>query len=130
MDTKDANHQIAEIFCAATYDTSTHHNWQVEEVLKIFALPFNDLIFKAAAFYKDQPATIYVNENKIAKKQLATNIKKFKIRVGKQNLKKGINTVYFMFGKTYRPKDVLPNSADNRNIAAKFSKVSLQDLND
>ena len=89
-----------------------------------------NLLFTTATFYKDQPVTIYINENKVAKIELTTNIKEFKIPVKKQNLKKGINTIYFMFTKTYRPKDVLPKSEDVRNVAAKFSKVSLQDLND
>lgn len=87
------------------------------------------LRFKTATFYKDQPVTIYVNENKIAKIELTMNLKEFKIPIEKQNLLKGINTIYFMFEETYRPKDVLSNSADDRNISAKFNKISLQDLN-
>ena len=88
-----------------------------------------NLRFRAATFYKDQPVTVYVNENKITEVELTANIKEFRVPVEKQNLKKGINTVYFMFAKTYRPKDVLSNSTDDRNIAAKFNKISLQDLN-
>jgi len=89
-----------------------------------------NLLFTTATFYKDQSVTIYINENKIAKIDLTTSIKEFKIPVEKQNIKKGINTVYFMFTKTYRPKDVLSNSTDVRNLAAKFKKIELQNLND
>jgi hypothetical protein len=88
-----------------------------------------DLYFKAAAFYKNQPVTIYVNKNKITKVEFKTDIEEFKIPVKKQNLNKGINTIYFIFQKTYRPKDVSLNNTDDRNIAAKFYQISLQDLN-
>ena len=30
---------------AVTYGDNLKHDWKVEEILKLFALPFNDLIF-------------------------------------------------------------------------------------
>ena len=37
---------------AISYGDSLKHDWKVEEVLKLFALPFNDLIFKAAEIHR------------------------------------------------------------------------------
>ncbi len=44
--------EIAEILRLASYDANTRHDWQVDEILAIFALPFNDLIFKAAEIHR------------------------------------------------------------------------------
>lgn len=42
----------SEMLVAASYDVGTKHDWKVEEVLKLFALPFSDLIFKAAEIHR------------------------------------------------------------------------------
>lgn len=44
--------QKSEEIISSNYDTSSRHDWQAEEVLKIFALPFNDLLFKAAEIHR------------------------------------------------------------------------------
>jgi len=36
----------------STYSQAPRHDWKVEEVLEIFSLPFNDLIFKAAEIHR------------------------------------------------------------------------------
>lgn len=36
----------------SNYDPELKHDWQVEEVEKLFALPFNDLIFRAAEIHR------------------------------------------------------------------------------
>jgi len=48
----ESQNNIADILQLAAYDPSVKHDWQVDEVLKIFALPFNDLIFKAAEIHR------------------------------------------------------------------------------
>ncbi len=37
---------------AVTYGDNLKHDWKVEEILKLFALPFNDLVFKAAEVHR------------------------------------------------------------------------------
>jgi len=44
--------QQADITLSSAYSSATRHDWQVEEVLQFFALPFNDLIFKAAEIHR------------------------------------------------------------------------------
>lgn len=36
----------------SSYDTGTRHDFTAEEILKLFALPFNDLMFKAAEIHR------------------------------------------------------------------------------
>jgi biotin synthase len=46
-----------------SYDIATRHDWEVEEVLKLFELPFNDLIFKAAQIHREfhQPNSVQIS---------------------------------------------------------------------
>jgi len=39
-------------FVSASYSPKPRHDWQATEVLQLFALPFNDLIFKAAEIHR------------------------------------------------------------------------------
>lgn len=48
----ESQQNIAEILRLAAYDAKVRHDWQVEEVLQIFNMPFNDLIFKAAEIHR------------------------------------------------------------------------------
>ena len=50
---KEINENIkSEEALSASYDFSLRHDFSVEEVLQLFALPFNDLIFKAAEIHR------------------------------------------------------------------------------
>ncbi len=44
--------KVEEKIIALTYGNALKHDWMVEEVLALFALPFNDLIFKAAEIHR------------------------------------------------------------------------------
>ncbi len=50
--TLESQNNVDKILHMTPYDVSVRHDWQVEEVLKIFTLPFNDLIFKAAEIHR------------------------------------------------------------------------------
>ena len=45
-------HNLAKRLFDTLIDVETKHDWQVEEVLKLFEMPFNDLIFKAAEIHR------------------------------------------------------------------------------
>lgn len=45
-------HNLAKKLHDTMVKNKTKHDWQVEEVLDLFALPFNDLIFKAAEIHR------------------------------------------------------------------------------
>ncbi len=48
---KELHKTISET-SVSSYDTGTRHDFTVEEILKLFALPFNDLMFKAAEIHR------------------------------------------------------------------------------
>lgn len=85
------------------------------------------LRFKAGSFYKPQMLTVFVNRKEISKLVLPLELKNHEFNISKEYLNKGINFVYFMFKNTYQPKNIIPNSLDDRNLAAKFIKVELLD---
>lgn len=82
------------------------------------------LNFKASSFYKDQRVTIYLNKEKIQEINLSTNAKEYSVPIN-NNLEKGINTIYFIFDKYYRPYDVVSGSLDERRLSGKFNKIWL-----
>lgn len=45
-------HSLAQRLFDTLVEEKTKHDWQVEEVLKLFEMPFNDLIFKAAEIHR------------------------------------------------------------------------------
>lgn len=86
------------------------------------------LNFQSEAFYKEQPVTIYLNKKKVIKINLSTKKKNYSIPIDKE-FSEGINTVYFVFDKYYRPYDILPNSMDKRQLSAKIYKLFLTENN-
>lgn len=85
------------------------------------------LHFKAAAFNKDQPVTIYLNKKKITKINVSTIIKEYSVSIDTK-FEPGINMIYFVFDNYYRPTDVIPGSLDQRRISAKFLKIYLTEI--
>jgi biotin synthase len=49
---KEINEIKNEKTLSAAYDFGTRHDFQLQEILDLFALPFNDLIFKAAEIHR------------------------------------------------------------------------------
>lgn len=86
------------------------------------------LNFQVEAFYKEQPLIIYINKKKVAKLNIKTKKQNYSIPISK-DLDKGINTIYFVFDRYYRPFDVIPNSLDKRQLAAKFYQLYLSEKN-
>ena len=86
------------------------------------------LHFKTSAFNKSQPVTIYLNKKKVAKINISTEMKEYSVPVDIK-FETGINTVYFMFDKYYRPSDIISGSLDKRQLAAKFYQLFLTENN-
>ena len=57
---------------------------------------------------------------------MATDVKDYSMKVDKV-LDEGINTIYFMFGKSYRPAEVMEGSLDRRQLGGKFTKIFLSE---
>lgn len=86
------------------------------------------LHFDISAFNKDQPVTVYLNKKKITKINISTEKKEYSVPIDLK-FETGINTVYFMFDRYYRPSDIIPGSLDKRQLAAKFYQLFLTESN-
>lgn len=95
-------------------------------MFKIDKLKRFNLNFKASAFYKDQQITIYLNKKKIARIDMTTDVKEYSIPIN-ENFQPGINTVYFIFDRYYRPFDVISGSLDKRQLSGQFYQIYLAD---
>ncbi len=85
------------------------------------------LNFKAAAFNEDQPMTIYLNKKKITKINISTTINEYSVPIDTK-FEQGINTVYFVFDRYYRPSDLFPGNLDKRQLSAKFIQIYLTEI--
>lgn len=87
-----------------------------------------DLRFESSSFYKKQDVKIYINKKEIGKVIIPLGLKEFTIPIKEDTLVPGINFVYFMFSQSYKPKEVIPGSLDDRNLSAKFTKIYLREV--
>lgn len=84
------------------------------------------LQYTAASIINDIKTDVYVNKKKLQTVEISDKKKTYIIPVKEVMIRKGINVVYFMFGQTQRPSDVIPGSNDSRDLAAKFWEISLR----
>lgn len=87
-----------------------------------------NLQFMAASFYRAQKVTVYVNKQRIARIRMETRMKQYSVPVPPGYVNTGINTVFFVFEKMYRPFDVMSGSTDMRYLSAKFNNVQLSEV--
>ena len=86
------------------------------------------LEFEAASFYQEQKVKIYLNKDYVGELNLSTDNENYEIKLPK--LKRGVNTIHFVFDQSFEPKNVLAGSLDERELSAKFYHVTLKDGND
>lgn len=82
------------------------------------------LHFNGASFFNSQYVTIFLNQQKVVRINLSTEMKEYTIPI---NIKfdTGINTVYFIFDNYYSPSEVYPGNLDNRRLSGKFNRIWL-----
>jgi hypothetical protein len=85
------------------------------------------LHFEGASFNTPIPVKIFVNKKLIGELVLDQSFKEYKIKIEKANFDKGINTVYFIFDKGYRPLKIIPGSLDERQLSGQFKKIWLDE---
>lgn len=86
-----------------------------------------NLHFEGSALYQKQQVTIYVNQKKVAHLNMATHMKEYTVPVYKEWVE-NINTVHFIFKKTYQPKKIIMGNFDVRSIVAQFRKIYLTEI--
>jgi hypothetical protein len=102
--------------------------WQKSSVLfKVVNERRFVLNFKTKAFYKKIPTSIYIDKKKVTDIIIPLNETEFNITLN-FSLEKGLHTVYFLFDKSYTPSKVIVGSQDNRQLSAKFTRISLEKI--
>jgi hypothetical protein len=86
------------------------------------------LEFETASFYKNQEVKIYLNRKLAGKMNISTDKKTYTLYL--PQLKRGLNTIHFVFKQSFQPKDVLVGNQDERELSAKFYRVTLKEEND
>ena len=86
-----------------------------------------NLHFEASAFYQKQPVAIFVNNKKVASFTMGKHMKEYTVPVDTE-WSKNINTVHFIFKKSYQPKNIIAGNSDERSIAAQFRKIYLTEI--
>ncbi len=82
------------------------------------------LNFTAASFHKPDKMDIYLNKVKIGSVAIATELKDYTVTINNIQ-KEGINILYFISSNDYKPSKVVPGSADERSLGAKFTSINL-----
>jgi len=105
------------------------YRWVDEKSAQVFLksgnIPKKKLIFEIESFNKLQNIQIYINAHYIGAKKIQTERQQFTIDIG-NNIKPGMNIVFFKFSQTFKPSDVLQNSKDGRSLAAKFFSLKMK----
>jgi len=82
------------------------------------------LRFKAGSFYKDLKLTIYLNKKRVDELILSPEPMEYIVELD-NNIKIGINTIYFIFDKSYKPADVIEGNMDYRSLSGKFYYINI-----
>lgn len=83
---------------------------------------FKYLSFFSSSFHLPQKMSVAVNRREIGSVLIKTNLSEYKIKVA--NLKKGVNTIKFIFSRGFSPSEV-SQSPDKRILYCCFRKISL-----
>ena len=86
------------------------------------------LEFEAASFYQDQKVNIYLNKELAGELSVSTDKNVYNLKL--PQLRRGLNTIHFIFEQSFRPKDILVGNEDERELSAKFYRVTLREEND
>lgn len=81
------------------------------------------LHFSASAFQETQGLQIYINKEKAGKLSVSPGWNEYELTL--PELDSGINTVYFLFDKQFRPSDFDSGSQDMRSLSAMMKDIYL-----
>lgn len=105
------------------------YRWAQGKLAKVF-IKTNDiskqkLIFEALSFYQPQKVKVYINKKYVGEKEVAIEKGRYIIDINGK-LEKGINTVYFVFSKSFVPAELWSHDNDMRDLAVKFFSLKLE----
>lgn len=103
--------------------------WAEGKLAKVF-LKTNDinknrLVFEGLSFYQPQKIKVYINRKYVGEQDISIKKQKYLFDV-KDSLEPGINTIYFVFSKSFKPSDLWSSDKDNRDLSIKFFSLKLE----
>ncbi|EKE14762.1 MAG: hypothetical protein ACD_12C00312G0019 [uncultured bacterium] len=105
------------------------YRWGQGKLAKVFIKTNNinkqKLVFEALSFYQPQKVKVYINKKYIGEKGVSIEKNRYIIDIdGKLN--QGINTIYFVFSKSFIPAKLWSHDQDVRDLAVKFFSLKLE----
>jgi choline-sulfatase len=89
-------------------------------VLRVWCRPFSHPSLPA------QKMSVFVNGRPIGTWELSAKENRLERPVPKQDLRPGWNSVSFRYAYAVRPRDLIPGSLDERELAVMFSRIGLE----
>jgi hypothetical protein len=83
------------------------------------------LEFEVTSFYQDQTVEVFLNQQSVGKVDITLQKKKYRLNL--PPLKRGLNTINFIFEKSFQPQQIIENSKDDRELSARFYYVRLKE---
>ena len=118
------------LYTAAGFSTREDgFRWAQGKLAKVFIKTNNinkqKLIFEGLSFYQPQKVKIYINKKFAGEKELSIEKDKYIIDI-KGKLEPGINTIYFVFSKSFVPAKLWAHDKDSRDLAVKFFSLKIE----
>ncbi len=105
------------------------YRWAQGKLSKVF-IKTNDinkkkLVFESLSFYKPQKVKVYVNKKFVGEKDISIEKNKYTLDIN-ESLESGINTVYFVFSKSFSPAKLWTYDKDMRDLSMKLFSIKLE----
>ena len=105
------------------------YRWALGKQAKVF-IKTNDikkqrLVFEALSFYQPQKVKVYINKKYVGEKEVSIEKDRYIIDINGK-LEQGINTIYFIFSKSFIPSKLWSYDQDARDLAVKFFSLKLE----
>lgn len=105
--------------------------WIVGKVASIFfkinTTKLQLVTFNSITLAENQEATLYVNRQKIGTIKFKKGKDTYAIRIG-SGLRRGTNTLTFIFSKTVQPSQLFAQNSDSRNLSAFIKNIRVTDV--
>ncbi|MFA6016654.1 MAG: hypothetical protein WC744_01040 [Patescibacteria group bacterium] len=105
------------------------YRWAQGKLAKVFIKTNNikkqKLIFEALSFYQPQKVKVYINKKYIGEKEVSIEKNKYILDI-KGKIEPGINTIYFIFSKSFIPSKLWSHDKDTRDLAVKFFSLKIE----
>jgi len=105
------------------------YRWALGKQAKVFIKTNNinkqKLTFETLSFYQPQKVKVYINKKYVGEEEVSIEKNRYIIDISGK-LEKGINTVYFVFSKSFVPAKLWAHDKDIRDMSVKFFSLKVE----